>query len=353
MQNNFNIKTVISIFLIVILGFTIISVIGKVLTPFLIALILAYILNPLVESLNKKIKISRDIIALVISVLIFLIFISIPLFVFPAFVQQIKIIITKAPDLVSSLNNNFILKINASYGTHFRLDFDNIRQIIFGNFAQIYKNIDIFSPIAKNGFVLVEIILYIVLIPFILFYTIKNWHEILKIFDNLIPRSYVNNAHMIIKDIDTMMSAYMRGQLSVMLIMATYYGTALFFTNLTSGIMIGIMTGLLVFVPYIGILTGLLLSLCVAMAGFTSMHEIIAILIIFVIGHIIEGGLVTPYLVGGKIGLNPVMIILALMIFGKSLGIIGVLLALPLATIAVVILKYARLYYINSKYYKD
>lgn len=353
MQSNFNIKTIISVILIVTLGFTLINIIGKVLTPFIIALILAYILNPLVENLNKKLHINRNIIAFIMSLLIFLLFIAIPLFVFPMFVEQIKIILTKAPDLISAINNNIIYKFNLKYGTHFRFDFENIRQIMLGDFSKVYKNIDLFSPIAKNSFLLIEIIVYTILIPFILFYTIKNWRDILKFCDGLIPRSYVATTHSIIKDIDTMMSAYMRGQLSVMLIMATYYASALFFIDLTSGIMIGIMTGLLVFVPYVGILTGFFLSICVAIAGSASMHGIIAILIVFMIGHILEGGLVTPFLVGGKIGLNPVMIILALMIFGKAFGIIGVLLALPLSTIAVVILKYARIYYINSKYYRD
>lgn len=353
MQNKFNIKTIISIFLVVILSCTIIGVIGKVLTPFLIALILAYILNPLVENLNKNLKISRDFSGLLIALLVFLVFLAIPIFILPTFAEQLKLIILKAPDLVTSLNNNFIYKLNDKYNTHFSIDLDIIRQSVIGNFSAAYKNVDIFAPIAKNSFILVEIVLYIILIPFILFYTIKNWHEILKFFDNLIPRSYIKTTHAIIHDIDVMMSAYLRGQLSVMLIMAIYYGTALLLINLTSGLMIGIMTGLLVFVPYIGILTGLFLSLCISIAGFTSIHQIIAVLIVFILGHVLEGGLVTPFLVGGKIGLNPVMIILALMIFGKAFGIVGVLLALPLATIAIVILKYLRLYYINSEYYKE
>jgi predicted PurR-regulated permease PerM len=353
MQNKFNIKTIISILLIVILGFTIIGIIGKVLIPFLIALILAYILNPLVENLNNRLKISRDFISLITSFLVFIFFISVPLFVLPTLINQVKTVITKAPELITAINSHILTNINSKYGTHFNIDINVVKQTFLDHITQIYNHVDLFSPIAKNSFILVEIILYIVLIPFILFYAIKNWHSILQFFDSLIPRSYVNTTHAIIKDIDTMMSAYLRGQLSVMLIMAIYYGIALHFVSITSGLIVGIMTGLMVFVPYLGILTGLIVSLCISITDFTSMNQIIAILIIFAVGHVLEGGLVTPFLVGGKIGLNPIMIILALMIFGKAFGIVGVLLALPLATIAVVILKYARLYYINSQYYRE
>lgn len=351
MQNNFNVKTIISTFFIVILCFTLIGVVGKVLTPFLIALILAYILNPLVEILSKKLKMHRNFSSLIISLLVFLIFIAIPLFLLPTLVEQFRGIIDKTPSLISSFNDNVLLNINDKYHTQLHLDFDSVRQTIVSKLSD-YKNTDIFAPIAKNSVILIEIIVYIILIPFVLFYTLKNWHEMLQFFDNLIPRGYLKKTHEIIHDIDTMMSAYLRGQISVMLIMAIYYGIGLFLTNLTSGLIIGVMTGLLVFIPYIGISIGLLLSLCISLAGDGSGHQIIWILVVFVIGHILEGGLVTPFLVGGKIGLNPVMVILALMIFGKAFGIVGVLLALPLATITVVILKYMRIYYMNSSYYK-
>jgi predicted PurR-regulated permease PerM len=150
-----------------------------------------------------------------------------------------------------------------------------------------------------------------------------------------------------------MLSAYLRGQFSVMIIMALYYAIALHFVGITSGFIIGFITGLLVFIPYLGILTGLFISLAVDFANFQGMHQVFVLLGVFLVGHLLEGGLVTPYLVGGKIGLNPVMIILSLMIFGKLFGFVGVLLALPLSTITVVLLKYVKLYYTKSQYYNE
>ena len=157
----------------------------------------------------------------------------------------------------------------------------------------------------------------------------------------------------IFKDIDLMLASYLRGQLLVMFIMATYYAIALHIVGLSSGIVIGIITGLLVFIPYLGVLTGLFIAIMISLAQFNNLHEIISVLIAFAVGHILEGALITPFLVGGRIGLNPVMIILSLMVFGKLFGLVGVLLALPLSTISVVIIRHMKAYYMKSNYYKE
>lgn len=353
MQNNFNIKPIISLLLAVFAIFGAIVILGKLLIPFIVALILTYIFNPLVEKINRKTKVRRSIISLVISLLVFLLFLSIPLFIIPTLILQLKSIITSIPDLINLFNSKVLQTINLKYGTNLTVDFDNIKSLLLNNFSRVYNNVNVFSPLAKNSFIIIEILVYIILIPFILFYSIINWHSFIKFFDSLIPRSYVNSVHHMFHDIDIMLSAYLRGQISVMLIMALYYAIALHVIHLTSGIVIGIMTGLLVFIPYLGILTGLLISLSIGFADFHGMHQIFAILIAFAIGHVLEGGLVTPFLVGGKIGLNPIMIIFALMVFGQLFGLVGVLLALPLSTITVVLLKHAKLYYSKSKFYNE
>ncbi len=352
-QQNFNLKALFSILLFVSIIFIMIIFLGKILTPFIIALILTYILNPVVEKINHKFKINRTIISLVISILVFLIFIAIPSYIIPSMGGEIQTIASKIPNLVDRINNSVLSTVNQRYGTHFVLDLANLRTELLKNITNVYSRINVFSPLAKNGVIIIQILLYIILIPFILFYSICNWHTIVSFFDRLIPRSYVKTVHAIVKDIDKMLSAYLRGQFSVMIIMAIYYGAGLQIVGLTSGFIIGFVTGMLVFIPYLGVFTGFFISLAVAFSNFQGMHQIFAILGILIVGHIVEGAFVTPYLVGGKIGLNPVMIILSLMIFGKLLGFVGVLLALPLSTITVVLLKYARAYYIKSKYYNE
>lgn len=352
-SQNLYLKPIISTLLFVGIVFGIIAVFGRILTPFIIALILTYILNPIVEKITQRLKIKRSIISLIISIIIFIAFVSIPLFIIPGIAVQLKATFSKTPDLINFINNRVLLVLNQKYGSHFELDIANIRSSLINNVSKAYQHVNIFSPIAKNSVILIEIIVYIILIPFVLFYSICGWHSIIKFFDKLIPRSHISTVHAVVRDIDKMLSAYLRGQISVMIVMALYYGIALNFTGITAGVIIGIITGTLVFIPYIGIFTGLLIALAMAFSNFHGTNPIFAILGIFIVGHLLEGGLITPYLVGGKIGLNPVMVILSLMIFGKLFGLVGILLALPLATITVVLLRYAKHYYMNSKYYNE
>ncbi len=306
MQQDLKIKPIISTLILIIGIFSVIIMLGKVLIPFLIALILSYIVNPFVEKIQNKFKIKRSILSFIIAILVFLLFVSIPIFILPDALIQIKFIIKEIPSLIHLINDKLLLNINGKYGTNFTLDYDNVKALLVSNIGTLYNHVNLFSPIAHNSIIFIEIIVYIVLIPFILFYSINNWQNILKFFDEFIPKRYSELVRHLIKDIDTLLAAYLRGQISVMLIMAIYYMIGLNIIGLKSATIIGLITGLLVFIPYLGIMTGLLISLAVGFAGFTSMNVIIGILIVFIAGHSLEGALVTPFLVGGKIGLNPI-----------------------------------------------
>ena len=351
-QQLIKLKPIISFLAATILIFAMMVFIGRVLIPFIAALILAYILNPLVDKLQNKFSIRRKVSALVLSFLILFIFIAIPAYMIPVLIEQFKVVMDKTPQIIAIINSNILSKLNLQLGTHLSLDLDSLKTMVMANQTKISDNLNAFS-IAKNSIILVEVIVYIILIPFALFYSIINWHHIVTFFDELIPRSFTTPMHHLFKDVDIMLSSYLRGQFSVMLIMASYYAVGLNIVSLPSGTAIGIVTGLLVFIPYLGVISGLIFAMVIGLSQFTSSGNLLAIFVVFAIGHIMEGGLVTPFMVGGRIGLNPIMIILALMVFGKLFGLVGVLLALPLSTIAVVLLRHAKQYYKNTNYYKD
>lgn len=351
-QSPIRLKPILSFLAATIILFGMLILIGKVLIPFITALILAYILNPLVDKLDHKFNIRRKYSAVLLALLILLIFVLIPVYLIPVLIDQFKAVFNKIPAIIELLNNGVLANINSRLGTHINLDLNSLRQLALSN-QQRTNQFDLFQHIAKNGFILVEVVVYIILIPFALFYSIINWHSILKFFDDLIPRSFTLPMHQLFRDVDKMLSSYLRGQLSVMLIMALYYSIGLNIVELPSATAVGIITGLLVFIPYIGVLSGLIFAIIIGMAQFNGSVSLIAIFIVFAIGHALEGGLVTPFMVGGRIGLNPVMIILALLVFGKIFGLVGVLLALPLSTIAVVLLRHAKKYYKDTDYYKD
>lgn len=353
MLRNANVKLAITLLVAVAAIFIVIAVLGKILLPFAIAMILAYIVNPVVEKLHKLFKLKRVAISFIISLVTFVVFVTIPLYIIPNTVMELKLVMSKIPYMVSLINKNILGVINSKYHTHYSLDLTILRNFLVRNILYANAHINIFSPLAKNSIIFIKFMVYIILIPFALFYSICGWRNIIKFFDELIPRSYIKIVHEVVLDIDNMLSAYLRGQFSVMLFMASYYAISIHFVGIASGFIIGVITGLLVFIPYLGILTGMIISLLVAFVSFNGIHQIIALIAVFIVGHLLEGGLVTPYLVGGKIGLNPVMIILALMIFGRLFGLVGVLLALPLSTIAVVLLRHIRRYYARSTYYNE
>lgn len=346
------VKPIITIFLVFLILFGIMGFLGKVLIPFIIALIIAYALNPMVELAQRRLHLSRQLIAFVIAISVFVLFLLLPLYLIPAVVDQVKNVVSRLPDIIAMLNNKVFVVLNHKYGTNIKLNYAQLHQVAVKHITST-GTLDMFAPVAKNSFILFEIVVYAVLIPFTLFYCIISWHSIIEYFNVLIPKSYTRHVHTIIKDIDAMLAAYIRGQLGVMLIMSLFYAIGLWFTGINLSVIIGIITGMLVFVPYFGISTGFILAMSACLSNFVGMGQVWGILIVFGLGQLLEGGLVTPYLVGGKIGLNPVMIIMSLMIFAKLFGLVGILLALPLTTIAVVLLKHAKAYYLNSTYYNE
>ena len=144
MQNNFNIKPIISLSLVVLAIFGAILVLGKVLIPFIVALILTYIVNPLVEKINYKFKIHRAIIAFVISLTVFIVFLSIPLVMIPTLILQLKSILISIPDLINLFNSKVLTNINLKYGTSLTVDLESIKALAFNDFSRIYNNVNLY-----------------------------------------------------------------------------------------------------------------------------------------------------------------------------------------------------------------
>jgi predicted PurR-regulated permease PerM len=191
------------------------------------------------------------------------------------------------------------------------------------------------------------------LIPVLLFYFLRDWHEFVRRVEELIPRRLHPGVRGVVVEIDRVLGEFLRGQLMVMLIMAAYYALALWVAGLEYALPIGILSGLLVFVPYLGALVGLLLGTLAGFNQFGHLTELIGIWIAFGIGQMLEGMVVTPLLVGNRIGLHPVVVIFSLLIFGKLLGFSGVLMALPASAAILVALRHVRAHYVDSDLYKS
>jgi predicted PurR-regulated permease PerM len=153
------------------------------------------------------------------------------------------------------------------------------------------------------------------------------------------------------QEVDSLLAQYLRGQLLVMLVLAIYYSTGLAIAGFDVALPVGIITGLLVFIPYVGFGLGLGLALIAAMLQFSGWHGLIAVAIVYGIGQVLESFILTPRLVGERIGLHPLVVIFALMAFGQLFGFVGILLALPCSAIMSVVVKHVRAHYLDSSFY--
>jgi predicted PurR-regulated permease PerM len=197
-----------------------------------------------------------------------------------------------------------------------------------------------------NGFV------NLILIFFVLFYLLIDWNHFFKLLEGFIPPRFKDTARHLCMHTDGLLSQYLRGQILVILVMATFYSIGLSLVGMDGAIALGVFTGLMIIIPYIGITLGLGIGILSAILQFGFGPELIWVLAIFGVGQALEGFFLTPRLVGERIGLHPVAVLFALIIFGKLFGFFGILLALPASAVSLVLIQFGWSLYIKSSWYQ-
>jgi predicted PurR-regulated permease PerM len=326
---------------------------SPILAPFLAAAILAYIFDPMVSKLEAR-GLSRTwstvlaVFALLFAVALFL------LIVLPLFYKEAAQLSAQIPGLAESLKSRVIPWVNDKLGVAVSLDAASFRQFVTDNLSDasaVAKRV--FSSVGVGGMALIGFLVNLVLIPVVLFYVLRDWPSIVQGVDTMVPRAMHGTVTTIVKEIDAVLSEFLRGQLSVMLLMAVFYVLGLWIVGLEFALPVGLITGLLVFVPYLGSGTGLLLGTIAAIMQFPSMGGVLGVWAVFAIGQVLEGMVVTPWLVGDRIGLHPVAVLFALMAFGQVFGFFGVLLALPASAAILVGLRHLKAHYQSSRIYRN
>ena len=192
----------------------------------------------------------------------------------------------------------------------------------------------------------------VLLIPLVMFYLLQEWPRILDELERIVPRPWVAATTRILAEIDSVMSEFLRGQLSVMLLLAAFYSAGLWLAGLNFWLPVGVLTGLLVFIPYVGFGGGLILAIVAALLQAQGWPPLIGVAIVYALGQLVESFLLTPYLVGERIGLHPLAVIFALMAFGQLFGFVGVLVALPVGAALLVGLREVREAWLASPVYR-
>ena len=323
-----------------------------VLSPFVVAAVLAYILNPLVEKLCRH-GVRRGAAAMLVMVFTLLLLVLLLLIVVPMLVQQFGSLLGKMPELANFVQNKALPLANRLLGTHWALDEQSLSNWLSSHLGSVKTGLSKALPaLLEQGGSLVSSLGNLAVLPFLLYYFLLDWSRWTEGIKTMIPRRYLAAYTRIGGNMDTVLGEFLRGQLTVMLIMGLLSGLGLMLTGLESGFAIGMVAGLLVFVPYLGAFTGLLLATMAALLQFGTWQGLITVWAVFAVGQFLESFFITPKIVGDRIGLSPFWVIFALMAFGSLLGFVGMLLALPLAAVTLVLLREGVAAYMDSRFYR-
>ncbi len=340
---------VVSIIAIVATFCGLIYLVKSVLTPFICSLVIAYFLNPLVDRLCEKCKLSRLAAVSMIMGLFITVLTTIVVLLAPIIFGQFADLLDAIPMYTQTIVNDFYPRIDvllSKVGFNFEGDFSQIlgNEKITARLVEMLQNV--FDNAITSSLTLINILSLVFITPILIFYLLKDWDLLIGKINDYLPRKISVSAKKIAADIDKTLSGYVRGQFNVCFILGVIYSVLLSFTGLNFGVLIGLLTGLFSFIPFVGMICGVTIAIIVALFqwGF-DVANISSVAVVFIIGQVVESNFLTPKLIGAKIGLHPVWLIFGLFVFGLLLGFIGVLVAVPLTAICGVIIKHFALEY--------
>ena len=327
-------------------------VFSPILLPFIAGLVLAYFLDPVADALQRA-GLSRLSAALLIVSLSILMLVVALVILAPMVTDQIGRFASDLPGIIESLTQRFnelapqwMKDAVARSGTDVQ---GSVTQFA-GKAAEWI--LSVLKTLLSGGLALVNIVSLMVVTPIVAFYLLVDWDNMIETIDGWVPREHVETVRMLGREINTAMAGFIRGQGTVCLLLGVFYAVALSFAGLKFGLAIGLLAGALTFIPYAGALIGGVLAIGVALFQFWPDYwSIILVAAIFGVGQFLEGNFLSPKLVGKSVGLHPVWLMFALFAFGYAFGFVGLLLAVPLAAAAGVVVRFGLSQYLSSRLY--
>ena len=331
-------------------GVALLWLLGTALTPVILALVVSYLLWPLVGVLERR-GLPRPLAAtLTILVAMFAATVLVMLLV-PIVTTLLPLLRKQWPGMLDKFNN-VVTPWLAGWGV--QVDTETAKEWILKSFDGNMEGLGtkLLSSARIGGSWLATIVGFLVLVPVLAFYLLIDAEKVTACAWGLVPLKSRPTWSAFLGECDATLRGYLKGQISVMGAMALFYPLALMLTGLSLAWPIGVFTGLAVFIPYLGYTTGLVLALMSAAIQFTGWHGVAEVAVVYALGQVLESFVLTPRLVGERIGLSPLAVILALLAFGEVFGFVGVLVALPVSAIAVVGLRHAMTTYRASAFYR-
>ncbi|MEO8848008.1 MAG: AI-2E family transporter [Casimicrobiaceae bacterium] len=325
---------------------------GPVLTPFLVGAIFAYLGLPLVERLQRR-RIPRSAGALLVIVIFAIVLSALFVVLIPLVQAEATSASHKLPELFATAMAQLTPWVEQHLGITLAFDAQSVRDYIANNTDDVRAmSLRVLSGVKTGGLIVVTLLVNAALIPVVMFYLLRDWDLILERVLELVPRRWDERTVVVAREIDNVLAEFLHGQLSVMVVLALYYSIALSVVGLAHALPIGILTGLLVFIPYVGFGLGLTLGMITALLQWSGWPAFLAVAAVYGVGQLLENYVLVPYLVGDRIGLHPLAVIFALLAFGTLFGFAGVLLALPVSATLLVGLRELRGAYVASPIYR-
>ncbi|HBS64183.1 MAG TPA: AI-2E family transporter [Stenotrophomonas sp.] len=333
----------------------VIWLLGPILTPFVLALALAWLGDPLVDRIEATGR-SRNTGVVLVFVAMILVITAALLILVPMIERQIATLIAAIPQAQQWLMQTGIPWFEQKTGLEVMQWLDPDRLIEWvrshwqqaGGFAKTF-----FGYVSRSGFTMVTWVVNILLLPILAFYFLRDWDKLVERVASMIPRNHIATITNLARESDEVLGAFIRGQFLVMIALGVVYAAGLSLVGLKLGLLIGLVAGLISFIPYLGATTGIVMAVVAALVqaqGF-DLKLLILVGVVFTVGQLLESYVLTPRIVGDKIGLHPVAVIFAVMAGGQLFGFLGMLLALPVAAVSNVLLRYAHQRYRESELY--
>ncbi len=322
---------------------------SPILTPFVAAAILAYLCDPLVDGL-ERFRLRRGPASALVMLALALLIAALMLVLVPVLSHEFSLLAAQTPQALAWIQDTFLPWLNQHLGLQLQFNAQALRQ---GLLSQVGPGAaQTWLPRLGNGsLAILAFFANLALVPMVMFYLLRDWDRLVAWIEANLPRAWHDAVTGYFRELDAVLGEFLRGQLAVMLIMAAYYSVGLALAGLQFALAIGILAGMLVFIPYLGAALGVTLATLMGVTQFGSWMGLLPVWGVFLAGQLIEAYGITPKLVGERVGLHPVGVIFSLMAFGQLFGFFGVLLAIPLASSTLVAVRRGLAWYKASRFY--
>ena len=351
--------------LVLAMLFAVVRGLGNVLTPVAAALVLSYLLDPVVSGLERRLRVPRWFGSLLLFLLVLLavtlvLLVLVPLLVreLQSFAEAVPVYLQRTRDsIVPWVQNTFNLQVPKSLNTlvnHLGADIRAIATQAAGPLGDVAGQVagEVAGQVARRTAGVLSAIGTLLLVPIFTFYFLPRFPAILETAESLIPRRHVGWVRETAVEVNAVLASWIRGQVTVAVILSFLYSVGLTIVGIKMAVLIGLVTGFMAFIPYVGVTVGLTFAMIVCMLEYTGPGQVVGVGVVFASVQIMDGLVLTPQIVGDKTGLGPVGVIISLMLGGTLFGFVGVLLAVPTAAALVVVIKRGLTAYRASLYYQ-